>query len=825
MRPASNGECSPDHRIQVRLATGEDRTAIYRIRHLVYAQELRQHLENESGQLTDALDDRNLYIVAAIGGRVAGFISVTPPGGPYSIDKYLARDELPFPCDEDRLYEVRLLTLLPAYRHSAVGTELSGLLIYAAFRWVEGQGGGRIVGIGRREVLGLCRKIGLEPLGRQIQSGAVVFELMTGTLDALRQRLSRYTALIEYAEPDVDWRLAVPFSPVASCFHGGAFFGAIGDEFDHLQRGQDIINADVLDAWFAPAPSVVAALQENLAWLARTSPPTTGAGLVRAICRARGLDAECVLPGAGSSDLIFRAFRQWLRPDSRVLLLDPTYGEYAHVCEEVVGCSVDRFALLRENGYAVDVDTLVDRLRRGDHDLAVLVNPNNPTGRHIDRQTLETALRRVPSRMRVWVDEAYIDYVGAEQSLERFAARTPNVVVCKSMSKAYALSGMRVGYLCGAAALIEELRLHTPPWVVGLAAQVAAVRALESPDYYAECYQATHALRDQLTAGLAAIDRRLQVIPGSANFVLCHLPAEGPDALTVASHCQARGLFLRVAGRVGEHLGRHAIRIAIKGEEVQRRMLEILTQVLRSAGRRDAAPHTGCIVASAQGGRCSGVTAQLHEGRNNGVACDDRRVTLILRGSAGGNLGEVERVGRVARRLVMQREVSRNFSRQRSMNMAVKPVPEGYHTATPYLIVQGGAKALDFYKKAFGAKELMRSPGPGDRIMHAEIQIGDSIIMLGDENPQMGLRGPKSIGGSPVGIMLYVPDVDARFSQVVAAGAKVKQPVKDQFYGDRSGTIEDPFGHVWTISTHKEDVPPEEMKKRAEAAMKQQGAG
>lgn len=152
------------------------------------------------------------------------------------------------------------------------------------------------------------------------------------------------------------------------------------------------------------------------------------------------------------------------------------------------------------------------------------------------------------------------------------------------------------------------------------------------------------------------------------------------------------------------------------------------------------------------------------------------------------------------------------------MTGRVKPIPEGYHTATPYLIVRDAARAIEFYKKAFGAIELLRFPSPDGKIMHAEIRIGDSPIMLADEVPEMGARGPESLGGSPVSILLYVEDVDALFSQAVAAGAKVQRPVKDQFYGDRSGGVTDPFGHVWYIATHKEDVSPEEMRKRAAAA-------
>jgi len=154
--------------------------------------------------------------------------------------------------------------------------------------------------------------------------------------------------------------------------------------------------------------------------------------------------------------------------------------------------------------------------------------------------------------------------------------------------------------------------------------------------------------------------------------------------------------------------------------------------------------------------------------------------------------------------------------------MPVKPIPEGYHTVTPYLIVKDAARALEFYKKIFSAKELMRFDMPDGRLGHAEIRIGDSIIMLADEFPEMGHRSPKSLGGSPIGLAIYVPDVDTLAKQFVAAGAKEMRPVKDQFYGDRSGTFEDPFGHVWTIATHKEDLSPEEVQRRFKA---QEGAG
>ena len=151
------------------------------------------------------------------------------------------------------------------------------------------------------------------------------------------------------------------------------------------------------------------------------------------------------------------------------------------------------------------------------------------------------------------------------------------------------------------------------------------------------------------------------------------------------------------------------------------------------------------------------------------------------------------------------------------MPQPVKPIPEGYHSITPYLIVKGAAKAIDFYKAAFGATELFRMAQPDGRVGHAEVRIGDSVVMLADEHPDMGARSPQTIGGTPLSLLLYVPDVDAVVARAVAAGAQLTRPVADQFYGDRSGILTDPFGHSWFVSTHVEDVPPDELERRASA--------
>ena len=151
------------------------------------------------------------------------------------------------------------------------------------------------------------------------------------------------------------------------------------------------------------------------------------------------------------------------------------------------------------------------------------------------------------------------------------------------------------------------------------------------------------------------------------------------------------------------------------------------------------------------------------------------------------------------------------------MGKQVKPIPDGYHSITPYLIIKGAAAAIDFYKQAFGAVELMRMTQPDGRVGHAELKIGDSVVMLADEYPEMQIVSPKTLGNSPVGILLYVEDVDAVFSKALSLGANINKALADQFYGDRTGTLIDPFGHKWTIATHKEDVSPEEMERRMAA--------
>ncbi|HSL29513.1 MAG TPA: aminotransferase class I/II-fold pyridoxal phosphate-dependent enzyme, partial [Anaerolineales bacterium] len=496
-----------------------DREVIYRMRHEVYARELGQHAENKEGRITDKLDMINTYIVAKIGEEIAGFVSITPPNEVgYSIDKYFTRDELPFRFDKE-LYETRILTVAKSWRNSRV----AALLMYAALRYIQSVGGRTVVGIGRLEILELYKHAGFRSLQKQVRAGQVTFELIVANVE---EDYSQFTPLIADLEKHTEWNLSgIRFHQTDLVYHGGAFFEAIGDEFDCLERKAEVINADVLDAWFDPAPQVTEALTQHLPWILRTSPPTGCEGMRRVIAHSRGVHENNVLPGAGSSDLIFLALRHWLTAQSRVLILDPMYGEYAHVLEKIIGCAIERLSLAKQNNYAISPHDLKAQLQRG-YDWVILVNPNSPTGQHVPKETLEGILKVAPPSTYFWIDETYVEYAGPNQSLEHYAANSANVVICKSMSKVYALSGVRCAYLCGPASMIEELRPISPPWAVSLPGQIAACEALKAISYYEERWQDTHILREELAQGLQKLG--WAVLPSCGNFLLCHLPVDQP---------------------------------------------------------------------------------------------------------------------------------------------------------------------------------------------------------------------------------------------------------------------------------------------------------
>ncbi|WP_199486542.1 histidinol-phosphate aminotransferase family protein [Actinomadura logoneensis] len=576
--------------LELRPAAEKDREWIGRLRHEVYARELGQHSPNAAGVLTDELDGRNVYIAAFRHGEPAGFVSVTPPwAGRYSIDKYVRRAEHPA-LSADGLFEIRILAVAPDLRGEMIGK----LLMYAALRWVMAHAGRSIVAMGRVELLPMYLSLGLTSTGTAVRSGAVEFQLLTGDVaELVRRTLREYGPLLQDMRPLVEWGLDVPFLPEdESCAHGGASIEALGRRFDTLDAHRDVVPADVLDAWFPPSPTAVAALTDGLEWISRTSPPVRAEGLIEEIALRRGLPEEAVAVGAGSSDLIFRAFRGWLDASSRVLLIDPCYGEYAHVVERVVGCRVDRFPVYRRDGWRIDPGRLADALRNR-YDLVVIVNPNNPTGVHLDAADLRAVLAGAPAGTRFWIDETYMGYIGAEQSLESYAVTTDNVVICTSLSKMYALSGLRAAYLTAPPPIAAEMRRWTPPWAVSLPAQIAAVSALRDPAYYAERWAQTAVLRAELAAMLAAtnaaadvsehvdVSMHVDVSESVANFVLLTLPHGGIGAARLVERCRRQGVFLRDLSPLSPAFEGRTVRIAVRDAASNARVAATVAEALR----------------------------------------------------------------------------------------------------------------------------------------------------------------------------------------------------------------------------------------------------
>lgn len=359
-------------------------------------------------------------------------------------------------------------------------------------------------------------------------------------------------------------------------FHGGAFFEAIGVKFDDLRRKNDIVNADVLDAWYDPSPRVVDTIHEHLAWLMKTSPPLYGEGLRSVISEVRRIPEECVIVGAGTTALMYQAIPKIINKDSKVVILDPMYGEYVHICENVVGAQVIRHDCLESDGFKPGFERLMKDCKNAD--LLIMVNPNSPTGSAIDRSLLKKILDGLSEQTKVWIDETYIDFDPELASAEVLIPEDPRVIVSKSLSKYYALSGVRVGYLAGPSSLIAEIEPESTPWGVGLIAQVAAVEALRDQPYYAFVTAETARLRRVLGGAFSTIEE-VKVFPSVTNFLLIEL--FGVDAETVVQKARKDGVYLRNCDTLSQRFQGRFIRTAVKDAASNARIVQAISDAMR----------------------------------------------------------------------------------------------------------------------------------------------------------------------------------------------------------------------------------------------------
>ncbi len=358
--------------------------------------------------------------------------------------------------------------------------------------------------------------------------------------------------------------------------HGGDFFKALGEDFSHLDRLEEVVSADVLDAWYPPAPSILEGLRTHLEWFVRTSPPTHAEGLRAAIAQARGIEPDSILLGAGSSSLMFLAFPKMVAPGSKVVLLDPMYGEYRHLFEQVIPCQVDLHPLVKESDFALDVRDVAATAMGAD--LLVLVNPNSPTGQGTSVTEIDWLLGELGPRTKVWIDETYIDFAPDLGSAESLVAKHPQLVVSKSMSKFYALSGLRLGYLTADPSFVAPLDQVSPPWGVGMMAQYAGIHALQEEDYYRQRAYETDSLRKALASGLGSLG--FQVVPSRTNYLLCRMPA-GNESGPLVARCAEERVFLRDCASISPRLGHRYVRIAVKPEVECARILSSVAKALR----------------------------------------------------------------------------------------------------------------------------------------------------------------------------------------------------------------------------------------------------
>jgi histidinol-phosphate/aromatic aminotransferase/cobyric acid decarboxylase-like protein len=551
--------------IVVTEASASDADAIAALRHHVYAEELGQYDRNAQERLRDEHPCATV-LCAKRDGQLVGYVMLTPPGAPLRIEHYVRREALPVAIGPHTA-EARQLTVCPDARDSSVATRL----LLACVSWLERQGASDVLTLGHDRIVPMYLRYGARRMGVRVRAGAIEYEILHTKIGSLREAVGGLGHLDQLLRRE-DGR----------CAHGGRALTVCGPRLEHVDALDRCVEADVLDAWFPPAPGVLDALTRHTERLARSSPPPSGEPLLAAIAEHWHVPRVNVVLGAGSSDLVYRAFTSWLDRRSRVLLVDPTYAEYAHVVERVVGAALVRCSARRSNDYRVPFQELEAKIREP-WDLIVIVQPNNPTGALAPRDVLVDVLRLAHPTTRIWVDEAYIHFAGAESLVSHAVASGHRIFVSRSFSKSLALSGLRAACLIGPASEIAHLKRRTPPWIVGFPGQVAAIRALADAPYYEGRYAETRTLRRELATRLR--DLSLDVHEGETASVLVHLGDHEPPAARVRDAVARVGVFLRDASDFGPSMGSSTLRVSVKDRASNERIVAALASALRPVQR------------------------------------------------------------------------------------------------------------------------------------------------------------------------------------------------------------------------------------------------
>ena len=540
---------------------------VTKLRYEVFAEELQQYSTNGDKMLEDpgehflTLSDKNNLI---------GYVSINSPSDrKYRMENYFGKQVMDKITEKVNttavIHEVRGLTIKNQFRNQG----FAKLLMMGALKFSNQNGANNIIAMGHTEVLPLYRAIGMHVFDEyNVTAGDVMFYPMISEVDEL----------ISHAGTEfVDLELENLISNDDACYHGGASWGESGFDF---KRRRELVVADVLDSPFPPCAEVMQAISDNLISSCHESPPTQCEPLIEKISQVRGIDEDSILVSSGSSSLMFSLMPNLLNKDSKVLILSPMYGEYLHILTHLIGCHVTHFPLYPDEGFAIDSASFVEVARQ--HDAVIIVNPNSPTGVYSPDMgeiisLILTNTENESSCEMIWVDETYIEYVEDAVSLEPLTARHEELIVCKSMSKCYALSGLRVAYAVSAKA--PSMRKFIPPWAVSLPAQIGAIAALSNQEYYAEQYSIVHKNRISLNKQL--IELGFTTYPSVANYILTKLP----DSVAHSSNqfiglCRQRDVFIRDAENMGVTLDSRYVRFAVKSKTENQRIIDCLTDLL-----------------------------------------------------------------------------------------------------------------------------------------------------------------------------------------------------------------------------------------------------
>ena len=540
------------------------------LRHDVYSNELNQYQSEISG----ILEDPGEYFIALISGEsLIGYVSINLVAeSGFRISKYFtneAMDKLSelYDSENQKTSEIRGLTVKDEYR----GKNHGMTLMLAALKFSNAEKASDIIAMAHTEVLPMYREMGMRILDKySVKAGEILFHPMHLSV---KQALARVGSLLDSIEiedfTDED----------AACYHGGASWEKSG--FDFNLRGQLVV-ADVLDSPFPPCPEAIEAISQHLSICCQESPPTQCEQLIETIAETRGVPPENVLVSSGSSSLMFSLLPRLLKEDSKVLILSPMYGEYLHILTHLIRCNVTHFPLYPDDDFKIDKEGLI--LESRNHDAVIFVNPNSPTGVYCREmgEIVKSILKVGEGESNcktVWIDETYIEYVRDGDSLESLTSDYEQLIVCKSMSKCYALSGLRVAYAVSSKASL--LRRYIPPWAVSLPAQIGAIEALGNPDYYRNQYEIIHQNRRELSTSLSQLG--FKVYPGVANYILTELPRERSILSSeFVQSCRKQGIYVRDAENMGLTLNSSFVRFAVRLKEENDRIIRCVKEIMNS---------------------------------------------------------------------------------------------------------------------------------------------------------------------------------------------------------------------------------------------------